>query len=111
MEGGADDVDFARCYHRRNIVNQREGLTAEVVELVDAVPESLGGSETEPGTIVHCRTTFTRGSPSDPVIGLNVMVHVSVAGPELLQHQRMNQYRRSQREQERRTFRSSALSE
>lgn len=57
-------------------------MDSEVVELVDAVPELLGGSE--PGTIVHSRTTFTRGSPFDPVIGVNVMVHVSVAGPELV---------------------------
>jgi len=35
-----------------------------------------------PGTTVHCRTTCTRGSPLVPVTGLNVTMHVSVAGPE-----------------------------
>jgi len=48
-----------------------------------------------PGTTVHCRTTCTRGSPLFPVTGVNVTVHVSVAGPEGLQqqqrHQTMNQ--------------------
>jgi len=51
-------------------------------KLADAVSELLGGWE--PGTTVHCRTTCTRGSPFDPVTGVNVMVHVSVTGPELV---------------------------
>ncbi len=38
-----------------------------------------------PATMVHCRTTCTRGSPLFPVTGVKVRVHVSVAGPEELQ--------------------------
>jgi len=54
----------------------------EAMELVDAVSELLGGWE--PGTTTHFRTTCTRGSPFDPLIGVSVMVHVSVTGPELV---------------------------
>jgi len=64
VETGADDV------------------VVDAVVLADKVPELLGGSA--PGTKVHCRTTCTRGSPSDPVTGVNVTVHVSVTGPELV---------------------------
>jgi hypothetical protein len=55
-------------------------MVVDAVVLVDKVPELLGGWA--PGTTVHCRTTCTRGSPFDPVTGVNVTVHVSVAGPE-----------------------------
>jgi len=77
--------------------SKHEGLTVEAVELLE---------DWAPGAKLHCRTTFTRGSPFDPVIGVNVMVHVSVTGPASLQrHRRMSQYRRAHpRELERRTY-------
>jgi len=63
VEGGAEDEDV------------------EATVLVE------GGSvcvteDWAPGTTVQCRTTSTRGSPFFPVTGVNVTVHVSVAGPE-----------------------------
>jgi len=45
--------------------------------VLDCAPEDW-----TPGTIVHCRTTCTSGSPFFPVTGVNVTVHVWVAGPE-----------------------------
>jgi len=58
-----------------------EDEDVKVVILVEGgstcVPEDWA-----PGTTVHCRTTRTRGSPLFPVTGVNVRVHVSVAGPE-----------------------------
>jgi hypothetical protein len=58
-----------------------ELLTTEAAVLVE------GGSvcdpeDCAPGVMIHCRTTCTRGSPLFPVTGVNVTVHVSVAGPE-----------------------------
>jgi len=55
-----------------------EDADERVVDAVEAV-ELL--EDWAPGAKLHCRTTFTRGSPFDPVIGVNVMVHVSVTGP------------------------------
>jgi hypothetical protein len=45
-----------------------------VVETEDDVKEV--DWEVAPATIVHFRTTFTRGSPPGPMIGVNVVVHV-----------------------------------
>jgi len=59
-----------------------EDKVVETMELVDAVSELL--EDWEAGTTLHCRTTCTRGSPSAPTTGVNVMVHVSVTGPELV---------------------------
>jgi hypothetical protein len=52
---------------------------------VNTDEELLGDWEAVPGVTVHCRTTCTRGSPFDPVTGVNVIVHVWVTGPALLQ--------------------------
>jgi len=59
----------------------------EVVDVNDADDKVLVDWEAAPGTTLHCRTTCTKGSPLAPVIGVNVMTHVSVAGPTLLQQQ------------------------
>lgn len=87
------------------MTNVNRGLTTlgDEVELVSVVEEmeevvvadgmvnvdkeveldtDAGGS---PGVTVHCRTTCTRGWPFGPLIGVNVMLHVSVTGPALLQ--------------------------
>jgi hypothetical protein len=86
------------------------------MELVDAACELLGGWEPgmggwEPETTLHCRTTCTRGSPFGPLIGVNVIVHVSVTGPESLYNTNISIERAHPRELERRTYQSSALSE
>jgi len=54
---------------------------------VNTDDELLGDWEAAPGVTVHCRTTCTRGSPFDPVTGVNVSVHVWVTGPALLQQE------------------------
>lgn len=85
--------DFTSCYHRKETEYRiQEGLTVETMELLDA-----GGGLLEdwaPAVTLHCRTTCTRGSPFDPVTGVNVIVHDSVTGPASLQHRRMNQYKK-----------------
>jgi len=53
------------------VVEDDTELVVETEDDVKAV--DWGGA---PATIVHCRTTFTRGSPPGPVIGVNVIVHV-----------------------------------
>lgn len=70
-------------------------VDVEEMEVVDAgcevvdVDEELVDWGAAPGTTVHCRTTCTKGSPLAPVIGVNVMTHVWVAGPALLQRERL----------------------
>jgi hypothetical protein len=79
---------------------QAPGRTVEATVLVDAGGVCVSLDWT-PGVTVHCRTTCTRDSPFGPVIGVNVTVHVSVAGPEgLQQHQTtVNQYRETHRKE------------
>ena len=50
-----------------------------------ADPGLLGGGGGAPAVSVHALTTWTRGSPFDPVTGVNVKVHVSVTSPPALQ--------------------------
>jgi hypothetical protein len=68
------------------------GLTVEAAVLVEG-GSVCAAEDWAPGTIVHCRTTCTRGSPFFPVTGLNVTMHVSVAGPEGLKQQQRQQQR------------------
>jgi len=65
-----------------DVEEETDDKDVETMELVDAGCELLGGWE--PATTLHCFTTCTRGSPFRPVIGVNVIVHVSVTGPELV---------------------------
>jgi len=58
------------------------GAEDEDVEVLVEGGTVCAAEDCAPGTITHCRTTCTRGSPLPPVTGLNVTVHVSVAGPE-----------------------------
>jgi hypothetical protein len=68
-------------------------VDVERIEVVDAGCERVDDVDWEaaPGTTVHCRTTCTKGSPLAPVTGVNVMTHVWVAGPALLQRERLVQ--------------------
>jgi len=59
-----------------------EDKDVEAVVLVEGGGSVWVPEDCAPGTIVHCRTTCTRGSPLFPVTGVNVTMHVSVAGPE-----------------------------
>jgi hypothetical protein len=85
------------------------GCEVVVVDVDDAVDKALVDWEATPGTTLHCRTTCTKGSPLAPVTGVNVMTHVWVAGPALLQRERLVQNARRRRTTMR-TSRSSAPS-
>jgi hypothetical protein len=94
-----DDLCHMLSSQRNRI---QEGLTVETIELVDAGGRLL--EDWAPAATLHCRTTCTRGSPFDPVTGVNVMVHDSVTGPaSLQQHRKMNQYKKGSSKRTRKT--------
>jgi len=67
-----------------SVVEMEEVVVVDGMVNVDKEVEldtDAGGS---PGVTVHCRTTCTRGWPFGPLIGVNVMLHVSVTGPALV---------------------------
>jgi hypothetical protein len=74
-------------------VEAEEVVIGEVVDVdckeveANADDEELLDGRAVPATIWHCRTTCTRGSPLDPATDVNVITHVSVAGPALLQQE------------------------
>ena len=93
-----------------------EVLSAEEVDVVvdgggeeavvNADDELL--ADWEAAVTLHCRTTCTRGSPFDPLTGVNVIVHVSVTGPSLLQQQELVNSKHPPRITTTRTSQSSA---
>ena len=83
---------FTKLLTSQDNGGRRGGLTVEAVVLVEEDSDCVLDDCT-PRTTEHCRTTCTRGSPFFPTTGLNVTVHVSVAGPAGLQrHQTANQH-------------------
>lgn len=77
VEDDAEAVTEVLFTEERELVAivEVEAVDLEVVDLEVVV---------DAGVTVHCRTTCTRGSPFDPVTGVNVIVHVWVTGPALV---------------------------
>lgn len=77
VEDDADVVTEVLCTEERELVAavEVEAVDVEAVDFEVVV---------DAGVTVHCRTTCTRGSPFDPVTGVNVSVHVWVTGPALV---------------------------
>jgi hypothetical protein len=75
--GADDDKVVVEEMEEVVVVNGRVNVDKELELDTDA-----GGS---PGVTVHCRTTCTTGWPFGPLIGVNVMLHISVTGPAALQ--------------------------
>ena len=113
-EGATDDAEVVLSVEEVEVVvdeEEREVVVdggGEEVE-ANADDELLAGWEA--AVSVHCRTTCTRGSPSGPLTGVIVIVHVSVMGPASLQQQRewVNDSEHPPRTTAKRTYRSSAL--
>jgi len=72
VEDDAEAVTEVLFTEERELVAIMEVEAVDLEVVVDA------------GVTVHCRTTCTRGSPFDPVTGVNVIVHVWVTGPALV---------------------------
>jgi len=87
VEDDAEVVTEVLCTEERELVAavEVEAVVFEVVDVEAVVFEVMDVEVVvDAGVTVHCRTTCTRGSPFDPVTGVNVIVHVWVTGPALV---------------------------